>query len=184
MGTLQAFHADLYVGGRIRRVLGCEWGCADIRASNRIERLFVIGISSPGDYRRFAKIVFGVFSGTLISRDILISTHMFNPDILNKADKVLRPVLKELASFPWLRLEGCCAGHKADDSLWIEVNVLGSTGLRRLSELLRMLDSKLTGTDCMVECLLSYSAEVEGDPVPHGWIPAAIEVSWPSRGEW
>jgi hypothetical protein len=109
---------------------------------------------------------------------------MFNPDILNKADKVLRPVLKELTNFTWLHLEGCCAGHNAEDSLWIEVNVLGSSGLRRLSELLRMLDSKLTGTDCSVECLLSYNAEVEGDAVPHGWIPAAIEVSWPPRGDW
>ena len=47
-----------------------------------------------------------------------------------------------------------------------------------------MLDSKLTGTDCSVECLLRYNAELEGDPVPHGWIPAAVEVSWPPNGDW
>ncbi len=81
---------------------------------------------------------------------------MLNPDILSKADKVLRPVLKELARFPWIRLEGCCAGHKAEDTLWIEVNVLGSSGLRRLSEFLKVLDSKLSGTDCRIDCLLSY----------------------------
>jgi len=109
---------------------------------------------------------------------------MFNPDILGKADKVLRPVLKELGSFPWLRLEGCCAGHKAEDSLWIEVNILGSSGLRRLSEFLRTLDSKLSGTDCRIDCLLSYNADVESEPVPHGWIAAAIEIFWPARGDW
>ena len=109
---------------------------------------------------------------------------MLNPDILSKADKALRPVLKELSRFHWIRIEGCCAGHKAEDSLWIEVNVLGSSGLRRLSEFLRTLDSKLSGTDCRLDCLLSYNADVESAPVPHGWIPAAIEVFWPSRGDW
>jgi hypothetical protein len=109
---------------------------------------------------------------------------MLNPDILSKADKALRPVLKELAKFPWIRLEGCCAGHKAEDSLWIEVNVLGSSGLRNLSEFLKTLDSKLSGTDCRVDCLLSYNADIEGEPVPHGWIPAAVEVFWPGRGDW
>jgi hypothetical protein len=109
---------------------------------------------------------------------------MFNPDILSKADKALRPVLKELTRFTWIRLEGCCAGHKAEDTLWIEVNVLGSSGLRRLSEFLRMFDSKLTGTDCRVDCLLSYHVESEDDPVPHGWLPAAIEVFWPTAATW
>jgi hypothetical protein len=109
---------------------------------------------------------------------------MLNPDILSKADKALRPVLKELARFSWIRLEGCCAGHKAEDSLWIEINTLGSSGLRRLSDFLKTLDSKLAGTDCRVDCLLSYSADAEGVPVPHGWIPAAIEVIWPARGDW
>ena len=109
---------------------------------------------------------------------------MSNSDILSKADKALRPVLKQLGSFPWVRLEGCCAGHKPEDSLWIEINVLGSSGLRRLMEMLKILDAKLAGTDCRVDCLLSYSAGVESAPPPHGWIPAAIEVFWPSRNDW
>jgi len=98
---------------------------------------------------------------------------MSNSDILNKADRVLRPVLKELGGFPWIRLEGCCAGHKPEDSLWLEINVLGSSGLMRLTELLRILDSKL-----------SYSASADVAPVPHGWIPTAIEVFWPARNDW
>jgi len=109
---------------------------------------------------------------------------MSNPDILGKADKVLRPVLKELGRFSWIRLEGCCAGHKQEDSLWLEVNVLGSSGLRRLMEFLRILDGKLAGTDCRVDCLLSYAAGVDSEPVPHGWIPAAVEVFWPARTDW
>src|SRR5436309_15576799 len=84
---------------------------------------------------------------------------MSNSDILGKADRVLRPVLKELGRFSWIRLEGCCAGHKQEDSLWLEINVLGSSGLQRVSELLRILDGKLAGTDCRVDCLLSYSAQ-------------------------
>src|SRR5258708_1856643 len=39
--------------------------------------------------------------------------YMLNPDILSKADKALRPVLTELSKFQWIRIEGCCAGHKA-----------------------------------------------------------------------
>src|SRR2546430_886899 len=108
---------------------------------------------------------------------------MSNPDILSKADKVLRPVLKELGAFPWARIEGCCAGHKQEDSLWLEVNVLGSSGLQRLMDLLRILDGKLSGTECRLDCLLSYAT---GDipPAPHGWIPTAIELFWPSRADW
>ena|SRR5947207_2915540 len=109
---------------------------------------------------------------------------MSNSDILSKADRALRPVLKELGRFPWVRLEGCCAGHKQEDSLWLEINVLGSSGLQRLSELLRILDGKLTGTDCRIDCLLSYAAPADAAPVPHGWIPAAIEVFWPARNDW
>src|SRR5262249_13437441 len=109
---------------------------------------------------------------------------MLNPDLLGRADRALRPVLKELSRFPWIRVEGCCAGHKAEDSLWIEINVLGSSGLRRLCDLLKTLDSKLSGTDCRVDCLLSYNADAEAEPVPHGWIPVAMEVFWPARGEW
>jgi|SRR5688572_15314610 len=115
---------------------------------------------------------------------MLFSTHMSNPDILSKADKALKPVLKELGTFPWIRLEGCCAGHKQDDSLWLEIHVLGSSGLRRLIDLLNILDGKLAGTECRLDCLLSYSAGVEMPPVPHGWIPVAIEAFWPSRNDW
>jgi hypothetical protein len=109
---------------------------------------------------------------------------MSNSDILGKADRALRPVLKELGRFPWIRLEGCCAGHKQEDSLWLEVNVLGSTGLQRLGELLRILDGKLAGTDCRVDCLLSYATTPDAPAAPHGWIPTAIEVLWPSRNDW
>jgi hypothetical protein len=109
---------------------------------------------------------------------------MSNPDILSKADKVLRPVLKELGTFSWIRIEGCCAGHKPEDSLWLEINVLGSSGLRRLMEVLRILDGKLSGTDCRVDCLLSYQSPPELPSAPHGWIPTAIEIFWPSRTDW
>jgi len=109
---------------------------------------------------------------------------MSNPDILGKADKVLRPVLKELHRFPWLQVEGCCAGHKQEDSLWMEIRVLGSSGLSRQSELLRILDSKLLGTDLRLDCLLIYSAGGHEEPVPHGWIYSNLEVFWPARPEW
>jgi len=109
---------------------------------------------------------------------------MSNPDILGRADKVLRPVLKELHRFSWLRVEGCCAGHKQEDSLWMEIRVLGSSGLNRLSELLRILDSKLAGTDIRLDCLLIYSAGGPEEPVPQGWIYSTVEVFWPSRPEW
>src|SRR5262249_57137436 len=82
---------------------------------------------------------------------------MSNSDILGKADRALRPVLKELGRFPWIRLEGCCAGHKQEDSLWLEINVLGSTGLQRLGEVLRILDGKHAGTHFRGGYLLSYS---------------------------
>src|SRR2546426_11105975 len=108
---------------------------------------------------------------------------MSNSDIISSADKALRPVLKELGRFPWIRLEGCCAGHKAEDSLWLETNVLGSSGLRRLMELLKILDGKLAGTDCRVDFLLSFTAGVERPPAPHRWIPTAVEnfLPFPSR---
>jgi len=109
---------------------------------------------------------------------------MSNPDIIGKSDKVLRPVLKELRRFPWMEVEVCCAGHKPEDSLWLEVRVLGASGLNRLSELLRILDSKLLGTDIRMDCLFIYSAGGPVEPVPHGWIYMTIEVFWPSRPEW
>src|SRR6476619_5376309 len=109
---------------------------------------------------------------------------MSNSDILSKADLALRPVLKELGRFQWIRLEGCCAGHKQEDTLWLEINVLGASGLQRLSELLRIFDTKLAGTDCRVDCLLSYAAPAGVIIAPHGWIPTAIEVFWPPKSEW
>jgi hypothetical protein len=109
---------------------------------------------------------------------------MSNSDILSRADKALRPVLKELGSFSWIRVEGCCAGHKPDDSLWLEINVLGSSGLRKLMDVLKIFDGKLAGTDCRVDCLLSYSPAADIPPVPHGWIRTAVEVFWPQRGDW
>src|SRR5438552_18795045 len=109
---------------------------------------------------------------------------MSDSDILSKADRVLRPVLKELGGFPWIRLEGCCAGHKPEDSLWLEINVLGSSGLRRLTELLRILHSKLAGTDCRLDCLLSYCGPADAAPVPHGCIPTAVEVLLPAAIDW
>ena len=109
---------------------------------------------------------------------------MSNSDILSKADKALRPVLKLLSGFSWMRIDGCCAGHKPEDSLWLEVNVLGLNGLTRLRELLRILDTKLTGTDIRVDCLLSYASEPEGEPIPFGWTPVALEIFWSPRPEW
>jgi predicted RNA-binding Zn-ribbon protein involved in translation (DUF1610 family) len=109
---------------------------------------------------------------------------MSNSDILGKADRALRPVLKELGRFPWIRLEGCCAGHKQEDTLWLEINVLGASGLQRLMELLKVFDAKLAGTDCRVDCLLSYASPVGVSATPHGWIPTAIEVFWPPRNDW
>lgn len=109
---------------------------------------------------------------------------MSNSDIVSKADKVLRPVLKELGRFPWLKFEGCCAGHKSEDSLWLEITVLGSSGLRRLTDLVRILDGKLSGTDCRLDCLLNYTTDADTVPTPHGWISTALEVFWPPRNDW
>jgi hypothetical protein len=109
---------------------------------------------------------------------------MSNSDILGKADKALRPVLKALDRFPWMRIEGGCAGHKLEDTLWIEIYILGMTGLERLRELLRILDTKLAGTDIRVYCLLSYASNSDESPMPYGWVPTAIEVFWPARAEW
>jgi hypothetical protein len=109
---------------------------------------------------------------------------MSNSDILGKADKALRPVLQEMGRFPWIRLEACCAGHRQEDNLWLEINVLGFSGLRHLQDMLRILDGKLSGTDCRVDCFLSYAAAVDAPAGPHGWIPTAVEVSWPPRADW
>ena len=109
---------------------------------------------------------------------------MSNPDILNQADRILRPVLKKLALIPWLKIVGCCAGHQAEDSVWVEFHVRGSSGLWRLKELLRILDTKMVGTDCRADCLLNYGSDPEAAPVQHGWFPILVEVFWPSKDDW
>lgn len=108
---------------------------------------------------------------------------MANPDIINQADKALKPVLKALAKFGWIRVVGCCAGHQAEDNLWLEVNALGVSGLGELMHMMKSLDAKLSGTDCRVDCMLDYHATLEGSHVPHGWIPCSIEVSWQGAQE-
>jgi hypothetical protein len=51
-------------------------------------------------------------------------------------------------------------------------------------EVLRILDGKLSGTDCRVDCLLSYASGPDVPSTPHGWIPTGIEIFWPSRADW
>src|SRR2546422_7284166 len=100
---------------------------------------------------------------------------MSNSDIISSADKALRPVLKELGRFPWIRLEGCCAGHKAEESLWLETNVLGSSGLRRLMEVLKIVDGKLAGTESRLECLPGYNIRMEKLTRSPGCDPNGVE---------
>ena len=87
---------------------------------------------------------------------------MLNPDILGKADKAhsarTEGAWRNSPGFAW---KVVVPGINQEDSLWIEVNVLGSSGLRHLGDLLRTLDSKLSGTDCRVDCLFSYTADTE-----------------------
>jgi len=109
---------------------------------------------------------------------------MSNPDTLGKVDKALRPVLKELHRFPWVRVEACCAGHKPEDSLWLEISVLGASGLDRLAELLRILDAKLSGTDIHMDCLFAYTESGPDSLGIHGWIHMSLEIFWPPRPEW
>ena len=109
---------------------------------------------------------------------------MSNFDILSKADRALRPVLKALSRFSWLRIEGCCAGHKPEDSLYIEFNVLGISGLDRLRDLLGILNGKLSDTEIRVDCLLSFAVNADDPPAPFGWTPTAVEVYWPPKPDW
>ena len=109
---------------------------------------------------------------------------MSNFDILSKADRALRPVLKALRRFSWMQIEGCCAGHKQEDSLYIELNILGIMGLEKLRELLTILNTKLSDTEIRADCLLSCAADAEEIPVPFGWTPMSIEVYWPPKPEW
>ena len=105
-------------------------------------------------------------------------------DIMGQADRVIRPAIRKLTKLPWIAVVGCCAGHKPEDALWLEVDVLGSSGLKRMMSLLSTLESKLSGTHCRVDCLLDYRAEGRERRVPHGWIPCGVEVSWPPEGDW
>lgn len=109
---------------------------------------------------------------------------MSNPDLLNQADSVLRPVLRKLTDIPWLKVVACCAGHQPEDSVWFEFHIRGTSGLSRMMELLRILDSKLTGTDCRNDCLVNYSEDSDREAAPHGWFPVTVETFWPSRDDW
>jgi len=101
---------------------------------------------------------------------------MSNPDTLGRIDKALRPVLKEIHRFPWIRVQACCAGHKPKDSLWLEVSVLEASGLDRLTELLRILDSKISGTDIQLNYLFAYTKNGPESLGQHGWIYMSVEV--------
>lgn len=109
---------------------------------------------------------------------------MSNPDLLNQADSVLRPVLRKLTRIPWMQVTGCCAGHQPEDSVWFELQVRGTSGLWRTIEWLRILDGKLAGTECRTDCLVNYGGPSDGLDVPHGWFPISIETFWPSKDDW
>jgi len=109
---------------------------------------------------------------------------MSNPDLLNQADSILRPVLRKLARIPWMKVTGCCAGHQPDDSVWFEFEVRGTSGLLSLMEWLRVLDSKLAGTECRTDCLLNYGSAPEESGTPHGWFPISVETFWSARDDW
>jgi hypothetical protein len=123
---------------------------------------------------------------------------MSNPDLLNQADRILRPVLIKLVDVPWLNVTGCCAGHQPEDSVWFEADVRGTSGLERLMEWLRVLEGKLDGTNCRTDCLINYSTPVDPDAepeefvdefddalnAPHGWIPVTLETFWPVEDDW
>lgn len=125
-----------------------------------------------------------------------------NPELMSQADRILRPVLLKLADISWLNVTGCCAGHRAEDSVWFEAEIHGASGLRHLMEWLRVLEGKLDGTGCRTDCLFSYSQglddapEGDDDPesaeftdegefhTPHGWFPVVLETFWPADDDW
>ena len=109
---------------------------------------------------------------------------MSNPDLINEADKILRPVLRKLAPVPWMDVTGCCAGHQPEESVWFELQVRGNSGLWQLVELLRVLEGKLAGTDCRTDCVINYGSEAEAPNVQHGWVPLIVEIFWPSKDDW
>ena len=109
---------------------------------------------------------------------------MSNPDLLNQADRVLRPLLGKLTEILWLKVAACCAGHQAEDSVWLELHVRGTSGLLRMMGLLRVLEGKLAGTDCRTDCLVNYGSDPDGVDAPHGWFPITIETFWPAKDDW
>lgn len=109
---------------------------------------------------------------------------MSNPDLLNQADAILRPILRKLTLIPWLDVTGCCAGHRPEESVWFELHVRGTSGLRGMMDFLRILEAKLSGTDCRSDCLVNYSAHPEAAPVAHGWFPISVETFWPDKDDW
>lgn len=125
---------------------------------------------------------------------------MSNPDLLNQADRILRPVLIKLAEIPWLKVTGCCAGHQPEESVWFETEIRGISGLQRMMEWLRVLEGKLIGTNCRTDCLVSYSEDINTETVnddlgnisddpkavrtPYGWFPITIETFWPPKEDW
>ena len=93
--------------------------------------------------------------GTVFWRDHAILRAMSNSDILSKADRALRPVLKELGRFPVDPVRRLLRGAQTRRHLWLEINVLGSSGLAAAyRSFCRFFDTKLAGTDCRVDCLL------------------------------
>jgi hypothetical protein len=109
---------------------------------------------------------------------------MSNSDLLNQADSVLRPVLRKLTGIPWIRVTGCCAGHQPEDSVWFELQVRGTSGISSLMEWLRVLNSKLAGTECRTDCLVNYGGDSTNSEIPHGWFPITIETFCPSGDDW
>lgn len=122
---------------------------------------------------------------------------MSNPDLLNQADRILRPVLIQLADIGWLNVTACCAGHQPEDSVWFETEVRGTSGLQRMMEWLRVLEGKLAGTNCRTDCLVNYSNrnpeasdddafgdDDEAPETPHGWFPIVLETFWPDKDDW
>ena len=109
---------------------------------------------------------------------------MTNPDLVNQADSILRPVLRELNGISWLEVTGCCAGHQPEDSVWFDLEVRGTSGMGRIIELLRVLDTKLTGTDCRTDCLIDYGEGADSTQAPHGWFSLTAEIFWPAKDDW
>ena len=109
---------------------------------------------------------------------------MSNPDLLNQADSILRPVLRKLSGLSWLEVTGCCAGHQPEDCVWFELDLRGTSGIGRMMELLRVLDLKLADTDCRTDCLVNYREDSDAPQSPHGWFSLTAEIFWPAKDDW